>query len=101
MTPIRDPLDELLSQWRLPDVPAPAFQREVWLRIAANEPGPDLVEKFFGFLFRPRGWAMAGALAVVLGAGAAWLETRPSGLSPHDAYVRSISPFASLHLAAK
>lgn len=95
-----DPLDELLSQWQVHGDAPPSFQREVWARIATNEAEPFLWEKLSSFLLRPRGWLMAGAMAAVIGAGMAWIETQPTRLSPHDAYVRSISPFASLHLAS-
>lgn len=95
-----DPLDELLSQWQVHGEAPPSFQREVWARIATHEGDPTLWERFVDYLVRPRSWLVATSAAVIIGASIAWVETRPSGLNPHDAYVRSISPFASLHLAS-
>ena len=95
-----DPLDELLSQWQVHGEAPPSFQREVWARIAADEGEPSLWDRLAGFLIQPRGWLVAAAASVLIGAGVAWVETRPSRLNPHEAYVRSISPFASQHLAS-
>jgi ABC-type nitrate/sulfonate/bicarbonate transport system permease component len=95
-----DPLDALLSQWQVQGEASPSFQREVWNRIATGEADPSLLERFFINLLRPRGWLIASAAAVVVGASIAWMETTPDHLNPHDAYVRSISPFASLHVAS-
>lgn len=95
-----DPLDALLSQWQVQGEAPPSFQREVWSRIATGEAEAGLLERFFVYLLRPRGWLLASAAAVVVGGGIAWVETNPDRLNPHDAYVRSISPFASLHVAS-
>ncbi|TDU71243.1 hypothetical protein EI77_02365 [Prosthecobacter fusiformis] len=95
-----DPLDELLSQWQVPGEAPPSFQREVWARIAADEADPGLWEKLSSFLIQPRGWMVAAVTSIFIGAGMAWMETRPSRLNPHEAYVHSISPFASQHLAS-
>jgi hypothetical protein len=95
-----DPLDELLSQWQVPREGLPSFQREVWARIAVRETDPGVWERLADFLTQPRGWMVATAASVLIGASLAWVETRPSQLNPHEAYVRSISPFASLHLAS-
>ena len=100
MKPTPDPLDDLLSEWQVSGEASPSFQREVWARIASAEAEPTWSELLVRFFLRPRGWAMASAAALLLGSGLAWFETRPSRLNPHDAYVRSISPFASLHVAA-
>lgn len=99
-TPSEDPLDELLSEWQVPAGTPASFQREVWARIAAAEADPGLWERVLTFLLRPRGWMATCTAAILLGAGVAWMETRPRAISPHEAYVRSISPFASLHLAS-
>ncbi|MEN3939948.1 hypothetical protein WJU23_01540 [Prosthecobacter sp. SYSU 5D2] len=95
-----DPLDELLSQWQVHGEAQPSFQRKVWARIAAGEADPGLWDRLAAFLIQPRGWMVAAAASVLIGASVAWMETRPSGLNPHEAYVRSISPFASQHLAS-
>ncbi len=95
-----DPLDELLSQWQVHGEAPSSFQREVWARIATNEGEPTTWEKLTSFLVQPRGWLIATAASILIGATVAWVETRPPRLNPHEAYVRSISPFASLHLAS-
>lgn len=100
MKPPDDPLDELLSQWQVRGEVPPAFQREVWTRIATGHAEPSWMEKLAAAMFRPRGWLIAATASILVGAGIAWMENRPLQLNPHDAYVRSISPFASLHLAS-
>lgn len=95
-----DPLDELLSQWQVPGEAQPSFQRKVWARIAAGEAEPGLWDRVTAFLIQPRGWLVAATASVIVGAGVAWMETQPCRLNPHEAYVRSISPFASQHLAS-
>ena len=96
-----DPLDELLTHWQVRGDTPPTFQREVWARIAAQEAEPTWKEKLCTRLLKPSSWLVASAVAILIGAGVAWLETRPLQLTPYDAYVRSISPFASHHLAAR
>lgn len=98
--PEEDPLDHLLQEWQVKGETSSAFQREVWARIAANQADPPWWERLSALLLRPAGWVAVSATAVLLGAGIGWLETRPEPVNPHEAYVRSISPFASLHLAA-
>ncbi len=98
--PEDDPLDSLLQEWQVTGETSASFQREVWARIAATQADPSWWEKLSALLLRPAGWMAVSAAAVLLGAGFGWLETRPEPVNPHEAYVRSISPFASMHLAA-
>ena len=77
-----------------------SLQREVWASVAAGAAEPSWWEALLLVLLRPKSLALTAAVAVALGVGAALLELRPPQLSPHDAYVQSISPFASVHLAS-
>lgn len=93
-------LDLLLSEWRVRgDVPA-SLQREVWASVAAGAADPGWWDSLLLALLRPRVLSLAAAAAVAVGVGWALLEPPPPPLSPHDAYVQSVSPFASVHLAA-
>lgn len=96
-----DPLDALLAQWQVRNEAPPSFQREVWAKIAAHEAEPSWQERLCALLLRPSSWLTASVAAIAIGAGIAWFETLPLQVSPHDAYVQSISPFASLHLASR
>lgn len=96
-----DPLDTLLAEWQVHRETPTSFQREVWARIAANEAEPTWKERWSALLLKPSSWFAAAAVAILIGGSLAWFETRPLQLSPHDAYVRSISPFASHHFASR
>lgn len=98
--PEHDPLDELLLEWRVRGEAPASQQREVWARIAAGEAEPGWWEAFLLLLLRPRCLALTAAAAVAVGVISALLDLRAPELSPHDAYVQSISPFASVHLAS-
>lgn len=95
-----DPLDSLLQEWQVRGESPASQQREVWARIAAGEADPSWWETFLMFLLRPRSLVLTAAAAVAVGIISALLELRAPELSPHDAYVQSISPFASVHLAS-
>lgn len=100
---MKDPdesLNQLLSEWQVRgDAPA-SLQREVWASVAASAAEPAWWEALLLYLLRPKSLAVTAAAAIALGVGSALLELRPPQLSPHDAYVQSISPFASVHLAS-
>jgi hypothetical protein len=95
-----EPLDELLASWRVRGEAPAGFQREVWNRISAGEADPAWWERLSAVLLRPFALGCAAAAAVATGALVAVVETLPSSQSPHDAYVQSVSPFASVHLAS-
>jgi hypothetical protein len=95
-----DPLDSLLASWQVRGEAPMGFQREVWNCISAGEGELAWWERFSIGLLRPLSLGCAAAAAVAVGAFVAVLETRPSSQTPHDAYVQSVSPFASVHLAS-
>lgn len=95
-----DPLDSLLQEWQVRGEVSASSQREVWARIAAGEADPSWWEAFLLLMLRPRSLALTAAAAVALGIISALLELRAPEVNPHDAYVQSISPFASIHLAS-
>ncbi|HCN27817.1 MAG TPA: hypothetical protein DIT64_03340 [Verrucomicrobiales bacterium] len=99
-TPENDPLDDLLLEWQVRGETPASQQREVWARIAAGEAEPAWWESFLLLMLRPRSLALTAAAAVVLGVLSALLEMRAPEISPHDAYVQCVSPFASVHLAS-
>ena len=81
------------------DVPT-SLPREVWSSIAAGAADPGWWDNLLLALLRPRILGLAAAAAVAAGGGWALLERRPPDISPYEAYVQSVSPFASVHLAA-
>lgn len=89
---VEDPLDHLLSMLGAPAEPPPDFRQEIWRRIALETP-PSRASYAAWWLLQPRR-AFLTAVAVTALA-AAWGLTHPADddLSPHDAYVVSISPF--------
>jgi hypothetical protein len=95
-----DPLDELLSEWRVTVEPAPSLPREVWARIASDEAEPSWWDKLASVLLQPRWLVVTSAVAVIFGVVLALTEAFTPTLDPHTAYIESISPFASMHLAA-
>jgi len=95
-----DPLDELLSQWQVRVEPPASLPREVWARISAGEAEPSWWEELASYILRPRALAVTGLAAILVGTVLALLDGRGPQMDPHTAYVQSISPFASLHLAS-
>lgn len=93
-----DPLNALLASWEVRGEAPPGFQREVWNRISAGEADLGWGERLSMILLRPFSLSCAAAAAVAIGALLAVVETLPSSQTPHDAYVQSVSPFASVHL---
>lgn len=87
-----DPLDQLLCAWRAPETPPPDFREEIWRRIAVEGP-PSRASRVAWWVLQPRRAIPLAAAAVIL--AAVWGLTHPPGpdVSPHDAYVISISPF--------
>lgn len=99
MTP-PDPLDDLLSEWQVSPQPPTSLNRDIWARIALVEAEPSWWESLAAFILRPRTLAFSSLFAFGLGIGIGLLRDDPgSALDPHTAYVQSISPFASQHLA--
>ncbi len=94
-----DPLDDLLSQWQVCAEPPASLPRDVWARISAGEAELSWWESLATLALRPRALAITGLAAILVGAALALIGGDPS-LDPHTAYVQSISPFASLHLAS-
>lgn len=95
-----DPLGSLLASWEVPGEAPAGFQREVWNRISAGEADLAWWERASLLLLRPLSLSCAAAAAVAVGALVAVVETLPPSQTPHDAYVQSVSPFASVHLAS-
>lgn len=95
-----DPLDELLSEWRVTAEPVHSLPREVWARIASDEAEPSWWEKLASRILQPRWLALTAVVAVSFGVLLALAGARSPALDPHTAYIESISPFASMHLAA-
>ena len=95
-----DPLDELLSEWRVTVEPAASLPRVVWARIASEEVEPSLWDKLAFLLLQPRWLALTAVVAVSFGVVLALSGPRTTNLDPHTAYIESISPFASMHMAA-
>lgn len=87
-----DSLEHLLSAWGPPVQAPPDFREEIWRRIAM-EPPPSRTAYAAWWLLQPKRAFLAAAAVVAL--AAAWGLTHPAGyeLSPHDAYVISVSPF--------
>jgi hypothetical protein len=95
-----DPLNELLSEWHVTTEPASSLPREVWARIASDEAEPSWWEKLAALLLQPRWLALTAVVAVSFGVLLALAGARTPATDPHTAYIESISPFASMHLAA-
>ena len=92
-----DPLDQLLSEWRVrADVP-PEFRREVWQTISSRCAEPTWIEKLSWWLLQPNRKIFALAVAVMGGVILDFSLPARDELSPHDAYVMSISPFDPHH----
>jgi len=66
---------------------------EIWRRIAVENP-PSRASRVAWWLLQPKRAFLMAAAVVAL--AAAWGLTHPAGsdVSPHDAYVISVSPFA-------
>ena len=96
-----DPLDDLLSEWQVSPTPPNSLNRDIWTRIALVEAEPTWWETLAALILRPRNLAFSSLAAFGLGIGFAFLREAPdSAMDPHTAYVQSISPFASQHLAS-
>lgn len=95
-----DPLDDLLSEWRVEVEPPASLPREVWARIASDESEPSWWEKLASLLLQPRWLALTAVVAVSFGVLLALTAAPSPDMDPHTAYIESISPFASMHLAA-
>lgn len=96
-----DPLDDLLSEWQVSPTPPNSLNRDIWTRIALVEAEPSWWETLAALILRPRNLAFSSLAAFGLGIGFAFLREAPdSPMDPHTAYVQSISPFASQHLAS-
>jgi hypothetical protein len=95
-----DPLDELLSQWQVRAEPPALLPRDVWARISADEAELSWWEVLASQILRPRALAITALVAILVGTVLALIDGNGPQLDPHTAYVQSISPFASLHLAA-
>jgi len=85
-----DPLDELLAAWRLQVPENPAFQREVWHRIATAQDELSWAEKILSWWLRPRRLLGAALACVCLGSALGILNTvqqrgHDAGIhQPHD-----------------
>ena len=96
-----DPLDELLSEWQVSPVPPSSLNRDIWASIALVGSEPTWWETLAALIFKPRNLALSSFFAFALGMGIALLRETPAAeMDPHTAYVQSISPFASRHLAS-
>jgi hypothetical protein len=95
-----DPLDELLSQWQVCARPPASLPRDVWARISAGEAELSWWEWLAPYILRPRSLATIGLAAILVGTVLALIDASGPQMDPHTAYVQSISPFASLHLAS-
>ena len=94
-----DPLDELLlSSWEVTAEAPRHFRREVWQRVSTTEAEePGWLARLAWWLLRPTREALVVAAVVIL--AVVWGVTHPPAarLTPHDAYVQSISPFDPHH----
>ena len=96
-----DPLDDLLSEWQVSPTPPNSLNRDIWARIALVGAGPSWGGTLRAPVLGPRNLAFSSLAAFGLGIGFAFLREAPdSAMDPHTAYVQSISPFASQHLAS-
>jgi hypothetical protein len=93
-----DSLDKLLKQWVVNNHVDSDFRREVWQRIATDSRQSPWMERLAWWLLRPKREAFV--LASVVAAAVLWGLTHPpqSEMSPHDAYVMSVSPFDPHHI---
>ena len=95
-------LDQLLRAVEIPTPPPASFQRDVWLRIEAEEAigwRPHLkriVARFFAYFALPP-VAVASCAAMVLVGVLLGTQSAPTSQSDEVAYVQSISPFANTH----
>ena len=94
-----DPLDELLlSSWEVTAEAPRSFRREVWQRVSATEAEePGWLARFAWWLLRPARETLVVAAVVIV--AVVWGVTHPPAarLTPHEAYVQSISPFDPHH----
>jgi hypothetical protein len=98
--PEKPSLDELLAQWQVRRHTPPGFQQQVRHRLQSLSNRSPWLEHLF-ILLRPPVFASVAALAIVSGCVMAWWQEPDGGISAHDAYVQSVSPFASVHLARR
>ena len=92
-----DPLDDLLSQWPVPQADDPSFHREVWHRIAAGQDESPWAERFLNWWFRPRRIALSAAACVLLGFIAGGIAGAKNRTQARDVYLSSINPLDSHH----
>ncbi len=95
-----DPLDRILSQWTVAGEPPGTLPHDVWVRISAGQGEPSWWETLAAAVLRPRAIGFTGLAAVAAGCVLALLRPAEPPLDPHTAYVQSVSPFASVHLAS-
>jgi hypothetical protein len=73
----------------------------VWAHIGANDAHPTWWEKLAFILLRPQAIAATVVASAAVGSGLAIVIKPAAPVDAHAAYVQSISPFASVHLAAR
>jgi hypothetical protein len=91
-------IDALLADWHSSIEIPQGFRREVWRRVELEEPCRNgLFERLSWWLLRPLREVVVLVLVIVT--ALIWGLTHPDlpRCSPHDAYLRSISPFAPEH----
>lgn len=102
----RDPLSDLLQEWRIGAEVPPRFGEQVWRRIALEEellPNTLWWRRFRGrleMLFARPAFATAGMIAFLLaGTAAGWLQGRRDVTRLDDTlgqrYVQLVDPYAS------
>lgn len=96
MTP-PDPLDALLTQWRVPTEPPANLAHHVWTRIESGAADVPWWEKCAMQLLTPRGVAWGCAAAVAIGCAFAVLNPPGRAADPQTAYVRAVSSFSPGH----
>ncbi|MEY2599574.1 MAG: hypothetical protein RLZZ142_1833 [Verrucomicrobiota bacterium] len=89
-----DPLEALLAQWSEPSDPPEGFRREVWARIAQRASPVSGWERLTWWILQPQYGVWLALLIVGMGFVYGLLRPPAPVLSPRDAYVLSISPFA-------
>ncbi len=95
-----DQLDVLLASWQVEGEVPVRFQREVWNRISSRDGALAWWEELSIRFLKPWNLGFAALAAVIIGSLWAVVQTQPSAQTPHDAYVQSVSPFVSVHLAS-
>jgi hypothetical protein len=92
-----DPLDTLLSEWKVEVTAPPDFQRHVWHRIAADQEALPWTSRLLAWWMMPRRLAFSAAAAIALGSLFGLLEAHSHHKQAREAYFTAINPLDSHH----